>query len=353
MIASSKYVPPLTRITSAVFAASLLVQACGGSSKDDTPNAECTVAAIENVEAYEVRSQWVFYRGALTPNIGEAAPDYFYFKFKTLPTGSRTPGTFELATGYNANRASCLECLSAEVDEDLASDTVRRFYPSQGSIALGEDPISLHLDVGLTGVTLREGTVDPETSEIIPVAGGACIQILEPFAVDHVAWTCDVEATYETGGNCDCGCGDLIDPDCLDFDEPPLAGCGNGQTCDGTGSCVAACDLFAPTPCASGTCVVREITSRISTDYCEQDSTLIDEAEIGELCVHQFVSKFCGVEGGIAKGVCAENGSEPQVCSRACRTWDPETQIDDCGAQELCLNLDGYETGYCVPFNTP
>src|SRR5204863_5312180 len=83
----------------------------------------------------------------------------------------------------------------------------------------------------LTGVTLVEVLIDPDTYASTPVANGDCYYIPSyTLELPTPAWNCPSSSWGDRV--CDCGC-DTPDLECL---TPYVGSC---ESCTGTGSCAA------------------------------------------------------------------------------------------------------------------
>jgi hypothetical protein len=121
------------------------------------------------------------YVNHLVPDIGDALlSDYFVFYFF-----DGTPGAFNLE-GDDANYATCLHCVMAQVDRTDAGATNRYFLARSGTLTVSDDstPLTGLLDAVATDVTLEEVTIDDTTYVSTPVQGGACLH----FSSLHVLY---------------------------------------------------------------------------------------------------------------------------------------------------------------------
>ena len=341
----------------------LAAAGCPGSDPDPLPPPPpppppgCTAITVDGIALARTQEGYTSYEGAPNPGVDGAAPDFFSLQFYQLE-GFVTDGTVDLTAGANANYATCTECALVYGDIDQENQTTGKiYYQSAGSLTLTADPYKLNLQGTITGLKLIEVTINEETFESTAVAGGGCIEVSGTFTMDYAGWSCDYDTTFGTDdpngeppvdGACDCECGEVTDPDCAQF-SPTVNGCEAAETCGGGGTCIAACDIYTPTACTTGTCVSRNALVQFGgvgspVDYCESNGDLIDTAAIGVICADQDSTFFCGVDAGIAKGICALNGAD-YMCEKACRIGGT-----DCAGNETCTPLDtDAPTGTCRP----
>jgi hypothetical protein len=145
-------------------------------------------------------------------------------------------GSVDLSAGDDANYATCMTCLLAL--EDIATDgsgAAKIYFQASGTLDYGATTPPF-IAGSATDVTLVEVTIDPDSFESTPVAGGACLH-LATMAFDIMqppaGWVCPPEY-YGDGSTCDCLCG-AVDSDCADA-ALPVGGCQEGQTCSADGT---------------------------------------------------------------------------------------------------------------------
>lgn len=143
-----------------------------------------------------------------------------------LPTGS-----IDLAAAPNDNYQTCTTCVLAA--QDITLDGVAKyFFQSAGTIDLGAT--TPPAATGSIDVTMIEVTIDPDTYETTPVAGGECLHVTGDlaFPVAPMEWTCD-PLIYGDNEYCDCSDCGVADVDCTD-PMLPIYECLEGQTCNTT-----------------------------------------------------------------------------------------------------------------------
>ncbi|TNF24283.1 MAG: hypothetical protein EP329_25155 [Deltaproteobacteria bacterium] len=98
--------------------------------------------------------------------------DLLQLEFYTTDTGS-----FDLASGDNANYATCVQCVRAFLD--IENSPSRQFFQTAGTLVVdaASDVSAGPAQVGITGLHLVEVTIDSSTYTSTPVAGGACIDV--------------------------------------------------------------------------------------------------------------------------------------------------------------------------------
>jgi hypothetical protein len=115
---------------------------------------------------------WIYsLLGDGTTDLGFGGPDpdkiqvEFYYNNLT--------GTFDLGAGDDTNYATCAHCVLI-VQDIQGGSADKLFYQSAGAMTLATSPGPAQLDIELSGVTLIEVTIDPNSFESVPVPGGAC-----------------------------------------------------------------------------------------------------------------------------------------------------------------------------------
>lgn len=155
---------------------------CGGSC------GTCGDTAVCNAETYacvEVGSPTCTAWPVLGGLTAEAAGSFYYDPIfggsERLYVQSFSPelDVFDLASGVNANYATCEQCVL--VVDDISAENPRYFFQTTGTMLVndGSAPVGTPptIDVQLIGVTLREVTLDPETWRSTLVPGGDCYTI--------------------------------------------------------------------------------------------------------------------------------------------------------------------------------
>lgn len=244
-------------------------------------------------------------------------------------------GSFDLGAPHNRNAATCSECVSVKHFTDPIWD--RTFLAQSGTL---EVAAVAHLDGSssgrLSGVLLREVTVDARSGESALVPDGACVTIGE------VEWQ---TAPCEVGGACP------ADMECLGTYFSTMGACvprgahALGEACSAE---TPSTDCQAGLDCVYGVCrptcsFWAAVPGCPAPLTCNIDSRCIDAADqaaIGELCSYA-PGMYCGPEDGRYAGQCIEQDGA-SVCRRLCRDHG------DCTT--ACDPL--YETasyGTCVP----
>ncbi|MFO0552957.1 MAG: hypothetical protein U0271_31505 [Polyangiaceae bacterium] len=211
----------------------------GGNVAVDCSNpTEITAADFAKLQADGTAS---VFGATPSPDLGAVGtPDNLTLEFYGPNAGDfdgDQTGTFDLSMGGDSNYATCSRCV--RVTEDGGGAKV--YFQTGGTLVVDatSDQLNGTVHGSLSDVTLVEVTIDPNTYESTPVAGGACLH-LAAAPVEFVTlpppaeWVCDA-GFYGDGSFCDCGCG-AADPDCAD------ATVGSCDYCDDMGSCsVDAC----------------------------------------------------------------------------------------------------------------
>lgn len=165
-------------------------------------------------------------------DIGEA-PDFAAYLYETSPLGAagdldllnvlfyastqssgydgEDKGIFQLGTGIDANFETCARCVLVEQDYD---STLVIYFATAGTldVATTSDQMNGAPQATLTGVTLREVTIDSTVSTLVP--NGRCLQLAAAVVQLPPTWTCS-NGSYASDDGCDCGCG-ARDGDCTD-----------------------------------------------------------------------------------------------------------------------------------------
>jgi hypothetical protein len=121
------------------------------------------------------------YVAPTTPDLGdveadELAIELYGFDYDPAFNGEAT-GSFDLTMGDDDNYATCSRCLL--YFEDPTSAAGRIFFTQSGmfEIDASSDHLSGNITGTLTDVRLVEVTIDPDTFESTPVAGGTCLHL--------------------------------------------------------------------------------------------------------------------------------------------------------------------------------
>jgi hypothetical protein len=293
------------------------------------------------------------YVSTFTPNVDGVEDDFVNLELYGDPLNGGDLGTFDLTMGDDANYATCARCFRAFVDFEGANP--RFFFQSAGTLEVtGSAPLDGALDATVTGLTLIEVTIDPDTFVSTPVPGGACLEIATAdINTVPAGWTCD-PALYNSGmaTECNCGCG-VVDPDCADDTSASCDSCNDMGSCDEAGSdcsqidatdnsgCAAPAgwtcdpDYYSDTLCDCGCGVLdpacADATSA-SCDYCDDPGS----------CGEQF---GCGVINDTNNAIC-DTGPVGWTCNPAYYT-DADC---DCGcgiADPACADATSASCDYC------
>lgn len=176
------------------------------------------------------------YDSSVLPNLGAAEVDILNLQLYGPGAGvgldGGNTGSFDLASGIDANYGTCARCLLLFQDPTTFN---RQFFQQSGTLAIDATSNQLNgtIHATITDVTLIEVTINSGSYTSTPVPNGACLHIaeatidIEPLA-PPAGWTCTPE--YFADGLCDCGCG-VADPDC---GSSLVSVC---EYCDDPGSC--------------------------------------------------------------------------------------------------------------------
>ncbi len=108
--------------------------------------------------------------GTTDLGFGGPEPDDFQIEFY-----SAAVGTFDLASGIEANFATCERCVL--LSEDIQGvQGMKSYFPDAGALTISTAPGAPELAIGLSGLRLVEVTIDPDTLVSTPVPGGACFE---------------------------------------------------------------------------------------------------------------------------------------------------------------------------------
>ncbi len=268
----------------------------------------------------------------ITADIGDGGPSQLNLEFYDMIEPDLTV-PFDLSMGNQNNYSTCALCMHG-LSFDGTGTVARQFFQSAGTITLTEDPFTAgNMKGTITGLTVVEVTIDPDTFASTLVSGGKCI-LIGDVTLNHTpipnAWTC-AAAKYNDGATCDCMCG-MSDPDCA-IAAVPVAGCTGTQICpadtceawtcpvvsynDGT-NCNCGCGEHDPDCDISGAPVV----GCTGTQVCGSNDMCMD-----------FVPPACTINAALGT---------PTLTSQAA-TYD---SADDFGDLNGLLNADALPDGF-------
>lgn len=117
--------------------------------------------------------------GTTDLGFGGPEPDDFQIEFY-----SPDVGTFDMASGDEANFATCKHCVL--LSEDIEGiQGGKSYFPDAGALSISTAPGPQDLAIVLSGLRLVEVTIDPNTFISTPVPGGAClVQVNAPIFTD-------------------------------------------------------------------------------------------------------------------------------------------------------------------------
>ena len=221
----------------------------GGSSSGDASS--CTEVGAGAFQLGRLaRGELAEFFGRLEPTLGTETDSLLLTLYGA---GANAPGTFDLATGDDANFATCAHCVTVVSGPQDASTL---FYQTAGSLTVQATPDAYEGGVRgtLSGLTLVEVTLDPRTLVSTPVPGGRCLTLASisievepppPPPVVPDTWTCAAAAYAD--GTCDCACG-APDLDCA-ADATP-ASCASCAACGTPAQCTDRVDPADLSACA-------------------------------------------------------------------------------------------------------
>jgi hypothetical protein len=117
-------------------------------------------------------------------HFGGALPDVVSFEFYSPDFDYPRTGTFDLGAGVDTNYATCQQCILVYQDYTDPATPTKTFFQTAGSITISSQTVpGLAPSVGLslTGVTVAEVTIDPNTFVSTLVPDGACYTIANDF----------------------------------------------------------------------------------------------------------------------------------------------------------------------------
>lgn len=283
-----------------------------------------------------------YYGGGTNPTLGSDLDDLLYFQVYD----PELTGSIDLATGDQANFATCTACLLVIEDAPEEGDPARIYYQQSGTVDLGSTT-PYYIAGSFSDVTLVEVTLNEETGESMPVAGGACLTISDlSFDIQPpvAGWECD-PLWYDAGSEdlCDCECG-VYDPDC-DIAEIDISPCYDGQTC---GETSAECEGI-PT---DWTCADEDFDAGdechcgcgVPDPDCEATEPTIVGCDTGTTC-------------NVDSGVCVDDDwtcdasyyGTTDGCDCACGAYDPDCE-DETATVYNCDEAN--HTGACLADGT-
>lgn len=180
-------------------------------------------------------------------------------------------------------------------------------------------------------------TTDHCLAQSDPATAGACYGSCTPFAGSpgcDSGYECVLWATYPQDGICfkygAAAEGEACDPSPSDVST----GCEAGLNCEG-GTCVAVCNYWGNTQCATGRCTFAGTCTETGEDVAE-----------GETCA--AAASYCLPEGENWSGYClTEQGSSTATCYRLCRVG----HNNDCPGNSTCDDSFGFGAeglGSCI-----
>lgn len=237
--ATSSSAASTTGATTSASSSSSAASSSASSSSSTGGGTNCVEITAANFWAVVGDGDAALYRAVASPNVNGSNADLVNFEFYGPAFGAydgQLSGTFDLASGGDANYATCSRCLRVATDA-LAASGAKQFFQQSGTLTLpaGSNHIAGVINATLTDVTLVEVTIAPSPSFVsTPVPNGQCLHIASATvsatlpASAPPGWSCS--AGFFLDGDCDCGCG-VFDPDCV---TPEVGAC---LYCSDTGSC--------------------------------------------------------------------------------------------------------------------
>jgi len=233
----------------------------GSSSTGGSTGGACAQVTLGQLQQGGYTNVWF---SGLTPNVGNTDPDYGLVELY-----SSDPGTFDLASGVNADFATCEQCVLAYQDVDDAGAPGKYFFQKAGSLTVDSADLSAGAIQGsYSGVSLGEVALvnfADGGGDFQPVPGGSCLQLVNgSIAVgvtDAGSDPCDVciDDAAGTGGTCeqtydtcsaDTACVDLSN--CIQSCTANDSAC--EQACQTTAGTTATDEFFGYVDCVQSTC---------------------------------------------------------------------------------------------------
>jgi len=214
-----------------------LIDAGGG---DSGPRACVSTVSIGTLD-FSTENKTSKYISWYAPSAGTFSDmEPLFITFEFYPDMAMTPigpGAIDLASGENADYATCRVCILAFPQDGNVQKT---YFQRAGTVTLTEDPLNTrNFKATITGLVLEEVNIDSQTFESTPIPTGSCANIPDKTVdEDRVpnAWTC-ATADWDNTTACDCQCG-ANDPDCY-LPGKTVNNCSvGGQACFNDG-CVA------------------------------------------------------------------------------------------------------------------
>ena len=160
-----------------------------------------------------------------------------YMEFYQNSEGTVAAGTYNLGTGDNANYQTCTECVRYLTDYVEDEGYAHQYFQKSGTLKI--DGVDDYGNIkGTIAATLIEVTINSDTYESTPVAGGACFEIETANFDSGYEEPCVPECNGKQCGSDGCGgsCGTCEGQACsadfqcvpfncesLEFDEVKLA----------------------------------------------------------------------------------------------------------------------------------
>lgn len=159
-------------------------------------------------------------------------------------TAPLEPGKYSLGIGQDADYGTCQRCVLLLEGSTEPEEASRVFFAIGGTMTLDavSNPATSTSKGRLSGVTLREMTLDKATSKMRAKSGGRC------FSFKSMAWDNEPKEGAGCKGPLDCG-------------DPAVA------ACDPSGKCVVRqCDFDGKSPCPEGSiCLAQTIEAVYGT----------------------------------------------------------------------------------------
>jgi hypothetical protein len=371
----------------------------GSAGDAGAGGSNCVEISLADFEAYDDNNLLA----SVTPELGTAEEDLAVIEFWEWDNYEHVPGTFDLSQSPNDNYEACTHCVVVYED-----DSGKTYFQRSGTIemtAISSPPAGIFTGT-LTNVELEEVTIDSNFVST-PVPGGGCLRIVAAsFDTDNTGDACTAHTdclpnicdpgtltcqppqcsstTACTSADDVCWAGAVCMPGCVPFDannacDPTTDTCvindmdlsegycqtpgtaAVGATCtpyqaNSTGcvanafceqvatstfACVEQCNFFA----ASAAC-------SLGTQYCSYGGwcwTGTPKAiALGGACVAADQYADCGLENGIARGMCVNTTDPDLTTGMTCAKWCRVGNNADCNSGETCEDVVGGSIGFCV-----
>lgn len=292
----------------------------GGDIPDSSIDAPpgCVPISLVSIQPYPTSPDTVLF-SYYFPETGGSDPDQILIEWFPPSGQNIEAGTYDLSQPPDDNYATCVHCVRG-AEDIVGTEETKSYYPASGSLIIHniDTPLDGKSKGSLVNVKLVEVTIDQQTGQSTPVAGGSCLYI------NSASWDLTAGAV-EAGAPCSNAeeCGDPAHFIC----DPSSATCQSGQ-----------CDHNDPCPDANDICISQIAAATVGACYPKcTPFTSGNGCAPNEECITASWDQL--------SGYCNKRGSN--LVGQPCTRIDLST---DCVAGAQCRNIgtDVYPDFRCV-----